>query len=331
MPLTVEWDDGVAIRYGRQRVVFDPQRNNHSYPRVFITHAHLDHSKGFGFKDSQKFSTKETKDVIAAYGKKIRDWQPLEIEGRISVDNMEVVSHNSGHILGSALFEAVTPKGTVVYTGDLQFTDSFTMKGAKPISCDVLVIDSTFGSKTFKFPNRETVAREMVQWALETINKGKVPTFRTDSLGNAQEVTKAFNMYSNLPVVVHQRVSQINEIYASNGHSLKFLDGRSEEARQMLFSGECIFIVPKNLTLKDHPELELALVSGWALWTKKTAFALSDHADFGQLIEFIKACNPTTVFTCFGGRRNHTFAGEVERILGIEARPLKLIPTRFVI
>ncbi len=244
---------------------------------------------------------------------------------------MEVASHNAGHVLGSALFEIITPEGNVVYTGDLQFADSFTMKGADPISCDALIIDSTFGSKSFKFPDRETVAHEMVQWALKTIKKGKVPTFRTDSLGNAQEVTKAFNLYTKLPVVVHWRVARINQIYTHNGHTLEFLNDKSEEAHEALFSGECILIVPKNLKLENHPQLETALVSGWALWTKKTAFALSDHADFDQLIEFIKACNPKTVFTCFGGRRNKTFAREIEKILGSEARPLDLIPTRFVL
>lgn len=331
MPLTVEWDDGITVGYDHERLVFDPRKNNHSFPRIFITHAHLDHSKGFGFKDSLKLSTKATKDIMSAYGKKIRHWEPLEMEGKIRVDDIEVVSHNAGHVLGSTLFEIVTPEGNVVYTGDIQVTDSFTLKGAKPISCDILIIDSTFGSESFKFPDRETVAHEMVQWASDTINKDRVPTFKTDALGNAQEVTKAFNLYSNLPVVVHQRVAHINEIYTANGHTLKFLDGRSEEAHEVIFTGQCILIVPKNLKLDDQTELETALVSGWALWTKKTAFALSDHADFNQLIQFIRACNPRTVFTCFGGRRNYTFAERVEKVLGIEARPLNLIPTKFVL
>jgi len=98
-------------------------------------------------------------------------------------------------------------------------------------------------------------------------------------------------------------------------------------------SGRCIFIVPKNVNLTQHPELEPALVSGWASWSKKykNAFALSDHADFDQLMEFVSACKPRAVLTCFGGRFNQIFAKQVEKRLGIEARPLDLIPTKFVL
>ena len=331
MPLTVEWDDGVSVEYCGRRLIFDPRWNNHESSKVFITHAHYDHSKGFSFKDSEKISTEETKEIVAAYGKEINHWKPLSIGDKLRIEDLEVVSRNAGHVLGSSIFEVITPEGNVVYTGDLQFQDSFTMKGAEPVLCDILVIESTFGSKSFRFPEREKVAHEMVQWALETIKSGKVPTFKADSLGNAQEVTKAFNLYSKLPVTVHWRVAQINEIYKANGRRLKFLDAGSEEASEVTSSGECAFIAPKNVNLAHHPELEPALVSGWALWTKKNkAFALSDHADFDQLMEFVEACKPKTVLTCFGGKFNHIFAKQVEKKLGIEARPLDLIPTIFV-
>ncbi len=332
MPLTVKWDEGVSVEYGGTKLIFDPHRNNHSYSDVFITHAHYDHSRGFSFKEPEKISTVETKDIVAAYGKDVNRWRPLPIEGRFEINDLEVVSHNAGHVLGSALYEVITPEGNAVYTGDLQFMDSFTMKGAEPVSCDILIIESTFGSPSFSFPERETMAQEMVRWALKTIKSGRIPAFKADSLGNAQEITKAFNMYSRLPVTVHWRIAQINEIYKAHGHSLEFLDARSEEASEVTSSGECVFITPKNLKLSSHPEFETALVSGWALWAKRNqnAFALSDHADFNQLMEFVKACKPRTVLTCFGGRFNTTFANQVQKRLGIETRPLDLIPTKFI-
>lgn len=332
MPLTVEWDGGVSVECCGTKLIFDPQRKNPSCSRIFITHAHYDHSKGFSFTNFDKFSTKETKEIVAAYGKEINHWKPLAIGDRVRINDLEVVSHNAGHVLGSSLYEIITPEGNVVYTGDLQFKDSFTLKGAEPISCDILIIECTFGSESFRFPKRETVTQEMVRWAQGTIKSGKIPTFKADSLGNAQEITKAFNMYSELPVTVHWKVAQIHEIYKTNGHSLKFLDARSEETPDLTSSGECIFITPKNVKLAHHPELKPALVSGWALWAKKdkNAFALSDHADFNQLIEFINACKPKAVLTCFGGRFNNTFAKQVEKRLGIEARPLNLIPTKFI-
>jgi Cft2 family RNA processing exonuclease len=331
MPLTVEWDDAVSVECCGTRLAFDPRRNKHFDSRVFITHAHYDHSKGFRFRESEKISTTETKELVSAYGREIALWQPLAIGDRLTIDEVEVVCHNSGHVLGSSIFEVLTPEGSLVYTGDLQVNDSFTLKGAEPIRCDILVIESTFGSRIFRFPEREEVAQEMVQWALRIIKDGRVPTFKADSLGNAQEITKAFGMYSKLPVAVHWRVAQINQIYRNHGVPLGFVDARSEDAAELTSSGECIFVAPKNANLTHQPELEPALVSGWALWTRKTqAFPLSDHADFDQLMQFVEACRPRIVLTCFGGRFNHAFAKEVEKRLGISSRALDLIRTVWV-
>ena len=333
MPLSVQWNDGLSVECCGTKLILDPQRKNNSCSRIFVTHAHYDHSRGFNFRDCEKVSTEETKEIVSAYGKKIVDWKPLQIGSSIKIDDLEVVSHNAGHVLGSALYEVITPEGNLVYTGDFQFKDSFTLKSAESVSCDILIVESTFGSESFRFPDRETVTQKMVHWAQETIKSGKIPTFKADSLGNAQEITKAFNLHSKLPVTVHQRVAQMNQIYNANGHLLGFLEADSEEASEVAFSGECVFIAPKNLNLANHPELELALVSGWALWSRKDkiAFALSDHADFNQLMEFVEACKPKTVLTCFGGRFNHTFAKQVEKRLGIQARSLDLIPTKFVL
>jgi len=332
MPLTVKWDEGVSVEYDETKLIFDPQRNNHFSSDVFITHAHFDHAQGFGFRELQKVSTEETARIVTTYRKEVDNWKSLPLQKRVKIDDLEVVSHNAGHVLGSALYEVITPEGNIVYTGDLQFKDSFTMNAAEPISCDVLIIESTFGSPSFRFPEREIVAQEMVEWALKTVGNGKVPTFKTDSLGNAQEITKAFNIHSKLPVTVHWRIAQINEIYNACGEHLDFLHAKSEEASEVISSGECVFVAPKNLNLTAHLELEPGLVSGWALWSRKeeNAFALSDHADFNQLLEFVRACRPEAVLTCFGGRFNTAFANQVEKRLGIEARPLDLISTTFV-
>ncbi|MGQ9551631.1 MAG: hypothetical protein ACUVUE_04300 [Candidatus Bathycorpusculaceae bacterium] len=331
--MAIGWNGGIYLEYDSARLIFDPQRKHNSCDRAFITHAHHDHSKGFGFKETQKFSTKETKQIAETYWKRIDSWQQLQLGEGTEVDSVEILCHNAGHVLGSAMFEVRTREGNILYTGDLQFKDSLTLKGAEPVECDVLIIESTFGSSSFKFPERETVAQEMIRWAEKTIRKKKVPVFKADALGNAQEITRAFNMYSDLPVTVHQRVDLINRLYNANGQHLEYVDSNPEETADVISAGECIFIAPKNANLPYSSRFEQALVSGWALWTKsgKTAFPLSDHADFDQLIEFVAACKPKTALTCFGGRFDSDLARQIHRHLGIEARPLNLISTRFMV
>ncbi len=331
MALTVKWNSGILIESDGERIIFDPRRRERDCSHIFVTHAHLDHSKGLRFHDVEKSSTRETGEIASRYGRLTR-WRPLPYGEKVEVGGLEVEAHNAGHVLGSASYEVSTSDGRLLYTGDMQFKDTLTLKAAEPVDCDVLVIEATFGSPFFKFPERGEIVRDMVEWAFKTVRDGRIPTFRTDSLGNAQEIVRAFNMLTNLPVVVHRRIAEINQVYEEHGISLEFLISGSEEAREVEASGECILIIPKNLKV-DDPRFKVALVSGWSLLyggRRGDSFPLSDHADFNQLIEFIEACKPRVVLTCFGGRFNRVLAQQVEKRMGIEARPLDLIPTVFI-
>lgn len=103
--------------------------------------------------------------------------------------------------------------------------------------------------------------------------------------------------------------------------------------KEVIASGECIILTSKNTKLYSLNKFAKSLVSGWAIWSRRNEknFALSDHADFNQLLDFVEACNPKTVLTCFGGKKDLIFAEQVEKRLKIESRPLKLIGNKFLL
>jgi len=276
--------------------------------------------------DMKKYSSRQTFDLITSFGIQPQNWQPLEMGKKVVFDDVEVVPHNSGHVLGSYEFEVKTPEGNVLFTGDFNTEYTKTMKPAEPVQCDVLVLEATFGSPSFTFPSEDEVGKEMVDWAKKVIRSRKIPSFQADPLGNAQEIISIFNE-SRIPVVSHWKVSRINRIYESYGYKLEYLDAKSAEAQEVIDSGNLVYVTPKQLDLQDHPEFIPALVSGWAMWAKKTAFPLSDHADFPRLIGFVEECRPKIVLTCHGSRFNDTLAHFIEQKLGIRAYPIELIPT----
>jgi len=276
--------------------------------------------------DMKKYSSRQTFDLITSFGIQPQNWQPLEMGKKVVFDDVEVVPHNSGHVLGSYEFEVKTPEGNVLFTGDFNTEYTKTMKPAEPVQCDVLVLEATFGSPSFTFPSEDEVGKEMVDWAKKVIRSRKIPSFQADPLGNAQEIISIFNE-SRIPVVSHWKVSRINRIYESYGYKLEYLDAKSAEAQEVIDSGNLVYVTPKQLDLQDHPEFVPALVSGWAMWAKKTAFPLSDHADFPRLIGFVEECRPKIVLTCHGSRFNDTLAHFIEQKLGIRAYPIELIPT----
>jgi hypothetical protein len=55
---------------------------------------------------------------------------------------------------------------------------------------------------------------------------------------------------------------------------------------------------------------------------RSRAFPLSDHADFRELISFIRRCRPKRVLTVHGGAMTKGFPEYVRKRLNIDARPL---------
>ena len=332
MALTLRWDDGVHIAYNGDFIFFDLNRNNHSASKVFISHAHLDHSRAFSFNTIQKYSTPETYEVLQALGKNSQKWISVNINQRIKVGDLDVTPRNSGHVLGSALFEVSSPEATVVYTGDLNFEDTYTMRAAEPVPCDVLIIEATFGSPSFIFPPKRDLAVEMSNWAAKMALNHKIPVFKTDPLGNAQEIIYILNKFTDLTVISHWKVSRINRVYEANGYRLEYLDSKSEEAKEVMSSDGYVYVIPKGTRLPNDSRFSVALVSGWALWNRREeySFAYSDHADYLHLLNFVEECSPNLVLTCFGKRFDEILAKEIRKKLHIEAYPLNLIPTKYV-
>lgn len=79
--------------------------------------------------------------------------------------------------------------------------------------------------------------------------------------------------------------------------------------------------------LMCNRDVKRLAVSGWAIdagYKRRMgvheAFPFSDHADFNDLIEFVKGCEPELVITHHGFA--DSLAYEIKARLGIDARPL---------
>ena len=223
-------------------------------------------------------------------------------------------------MLGSAQFLVKTPSSTILYTGDINCVDTLTTKAAHPEKCDVLVIEATYGSPFYKFPPREIVYSGIVEWAVDTIKQGSIPCLHVYAAGKAQEIVRLFNVYTRLPVIVNPLLDSVNETYRVNGHKLKWYPSNTIEGKQTLEKEPCVYVTTPSDKKHLGRRHTRAYATGWALSlkTRTTAFPLSSHADFPQLVSFIKACNPRRVyiFTGFADQLRHALRTR----LGLEAR-----------
>ncbi len=307
-------------------VVIDPSRLTRipQTTRVLVSHAHADHTRGFRHR-GPKQSTSETHEIHKALNEhRITNFTSLELNEKITFDDMEVLALNAGHMLGSAQFLIQTPVSTVLYTGDINCVDTLTTKAAQPEKCDVLVIEATYGSPFYKFPPREIVYARIVEWALDTIKQGSVPCLNVYAAGKGQEVIRLFNNYTRLPVVVNPLLDGVNETYRKSGHDLDWIPADTKRGHQTLDKDPCVYITTPNDRRHLGRRHARAYATGWALALKgrNIAFPLSSHADFDQLVHFIRACNPRRVYIFTG------FADEIRASLktrlGLEA---KVVPS----
>jgi putative mRNA 3-end processing factor len=157
------------------------------------------------------------------------------------------------------------------------------------------------------------------------IKEKKIPTFQVYSSGKPQEVVRLFNVYAKIPVVCSPAISHANEVYCRNGIKLEFLDSSTSEGRRTLKNGNCVYV---TTGYGDHlpRNASRALATGWAIkqaFRSYTAFPLSSHADFVQLIEFVSRVNPRRVYIFTG--YTDVLASQIETKLGIQAGPLPAI------
>jgi putative mRNA 3-end processing factor len=326
----IAWHDGLVVATSSVTIVIDPVklRTISSTSRVLVSHAHSDHTRGFRHK-GMKLSTTETKEIHTVLNShNISNFQAIDLNSNLSIDDIEVKALNAGHMLGSAQFLVRTPESSILYTGDINCVDTLTTRAAQPHRCDVLVIEATYGSPFYHFPSRETIYANVVEWAVDMIKQGYIPCLHVYAAGKAQEIVRLFNVYTHLPVIVNPVLDGVNTAYQKAGHALDWLSAASVEGGEVLEKNPCVYVTTPNDRRSIGRKTARAFATGWALSMRgrNAAFPLSSHADFEQLVSFIKACNPQKVYIFTG------FAEELRRLirteLGLDAKAVPSINQR---
>jgi putative mRNA 3-end processing factor len=310
-------------------MLFDPLDSDPEVADLFISHAHYDHARGFEFPIQKKRSTRETLELYETdTNRKVGNWQELRRGRRLKLGQVEVEAHDAGHVLGAVQYEVITPQGNVVYASHINFTDTLLSRAAEVAPCDLLVLEATYPD-TSKGEPRESVIASIVKWALECIKDHRIPAFETDTIGNAQELVRTFNLWTEAPVIVHPRIARINKVYESNGAGLRYVDASSDEALKMIEESRCIVIVPRRFDTTRFGNFRTAYVSGWAGPVRdpeRKIFLLKDQANLDELVRFAEEARPKSVLTFRGA--SDLFSRMLSRRLGIQARQLTTEPLR---
>lgn len=229
---------------------------------------------------------------------------------------------DSGHIPGAMMAFLENGHRTLV-TGDFSTRPSFFSRGAAPVSCDVLVVETTFGFPDYVFPDPKETWKRARDWIEDQLSADRKVILMGYPLGKAQQICHFLDRHA-YDYAVAEKVWRTNQILAVHGHSFTGVrESDAPDADLLVMS----VVRANSPQLRGKEDYARAVFSGWATHAGykyqmgvDAAFPFSDHCDFPDLIRFIDACGPEQVYTHHGF--DEFMAAEIGHQLGIDACPL---------
>ncbi|MGC9104729.1 MAG: MBL fold metallo-hydrolase [Candidatus Methanodesulfokora sp.] len=300
--------NGIEIE-GKRRILMDPASTEED-SITLISHAHSDHvprdvrnPRGF------VFSSRATMEILSSFygADKVN---AMEFNSQYDFNGIKVTPLVAGHILGSTMYLIEHDGPRILYTGDINVEGGLTVEGPADLQeADILIIEATYGSPDYIFPDQDRVRMDLVKWAADSVKDGFIPMISAYTIGKSQEIIYLLNKLTNLPVVVSRGVARASRAY------LNYFDLRYE-----LDHDEPYVYVSSRW--KDAERSVKAVATGWAIkrdFGDAKGFCLSSHSDFNGLLRAVMKVDPEMVITVYG--QSKRFAEELRK-MGIKAEAL---------
>ena len=300
-------------------------------PLRVVTHAHADHLVGLrqSLRSGKRvLMTAATRDLVGVMNGSLPlnggSVEVVDYGEAVECGDERVTLVRADHILGAAqVVVEDAGGGRVAYTGD------FRVDGTEPLlDCDVLVVEATYGSPSFRREFKVDVRELLVSLVEKRLREGVVYVFGYH--GKLQEVMQILHCADvSVPFVMPERVFRVSKVCEQHGMRLGCLALATEKEGRELLDGNlpCVAFYHMNARGSVGLDGSRICVSGWEFHSpcrqigkREHLVALSSHSDFGGLIEYVRRCKPRRVVTDnFRVSHGVTLAREITRRLGISA------------
>jgi DNA ligase-1 len=312
----IEFDSGIYLP--EIDLWLDPTR---AKTRAVVSHAHSDH---FG-RHEQFIVTPGTAALLDHRYRPRGRMVEQPFGERRDFGDFSLTLLPAGHVLGSAQALVEHRGHRLLYSGDLKLAPSRTAEACEVPEADTLIVEATFGRPRYLFPPAEEVIAGIISFCRNALAQGETPVIFAYSLGKGQEVLRCL-AGAGFDIAVHGTTFGVAEVYSRLGVEFPV----HEHLDRCDLRGRVLICPPQTrraAIFETIPRPRTAIVTGWAVdraarWRYRVdyAFALSDHADYGELVEYVRRVNPKRVFTVYGSEGE--FAADL-RTRGYDAWPLK--------
>ena len=244
-----------------------------------------------------------------------------------TVGNTRIELIPSGYSLGSSQIVTEFKGKRVVYTGDLKVRYSATSKYIEIRRCDVLIMKCRYGHPKFHFPPDEEVHEKIYEFIKESFYFNYVPVIFIDVFGKAQDLI-LFLGDKNLNLSIHRSIYKYLEPYSEFGFEFK----NAERFSANNIKKKVLVFPIHRRTTKNVEKIDkkrTSVVTGLAVDNENvikstfkvdTAFAMSNHAGYDELIQYVEIVKPKEVYLIEGFCVE--FANRLKS-LGYNAKPIE--------
>jgi putative mRNA 3-end processing factor len=298
--MSVRLRDGIEFTLADgTRVVCDADRPDGDLN--VVSHAHADHFY------AEPPETVVCSALTLALATARREDPPEAVPAR--VDDPRVRQVPAGHVPGSRATYVDDGGTTYCYTGDCSIRDRAFLDGFDPEPADVLIVETTYGEPRYRFPPQAELEAEIREALAERAAEEPLVLFGY-SLGRAQQLQLLADE-ADLDLYATTAIRRVNEVVAARRDVAFPATPYTDEVE--LEPGTAL-IAPAQASrsswieaLVERTSASKLGFSGWAVDSSfrfrggyDETFVLSDHADFGELLEVVEAVDPDRVYTTHG-------------------------------
>lgn len=222
---------------------------------------------------------------------------------RFNLGPLEFELIPSGYMAGACQFLLTFPNDRrMLYSGPFSVEKGRTAESIEYTTCDILVLDATYGHEHHTLPDRESVYQDIRQWIDRTLGVGETPVFLVANPGKAQDLIHVLSTHSG-SIRVHRSIQSVNRGFQEVGIELP----RCKVFRGPPNEGDVV-VWPKHLA--DSPLLEHIERPAFARLTgvstaahndensqQTTVFPWSARSDFQEILHYTRQVSPEVVLT----------------------------------
>jgi len=265
--------ENILLEYGvkiKEQPIEFPNPVKKKLDGVLLSHPHLDHSGAVPllYREKQScplYATEITKQlskllwmdsikIARSEGLKPRfnendisltekNFQAIGYRKPFKIGQAKITAFDSGHIPGSCMFLVETNNKKILYTGDINISDSRLIHGADPQvpEADVLMIESTYADR--EHPTRKQEEKSLIDTVRRTLANDGVCIIASFAIARSQEMLLLLNDHKiDYPIFIDGMAQTATDIINDFPYLLK----EYNNVKKAISNSNVQFVDPKK-------------------------------------------------------------------------------------